>query len=31
MLEGREIFQADDVKYFDFLKTRIAPPTSGHW
>jgi hypothetical protein len=31
MLEGKVIFQADDSKYFEFLKTQISPPASGHW
>jgi hypothetical protein len=28
---GKEIFEKDDVKYFNFLKTRIAPPADGVW
>jgi len=28
---GRQIFEEDDAKYFDFLKTRIEPPASGVW
>jgi tetratricopeptide (TPR) repeat protein len=28
---GAEIFSQDDPKYFDFLKTKISPPTSGVW
>jgi tetratricopeptide (TPR) repeat protein len=28
-LEGKEIFARDDGKYFDFLKSKIQPPTSG--
>lgn len=31
MLEGAKIFQAENSKYFDFLKTKISPPASGHW
>lgn len=30
-LEGADIFELDDPKYFAFLKTRIAPPASGTW
>lgn len=28
---GKDIFEADDEKYFAFLKTRIDPPASGIW
>lgn len=28
---GKEIFAAEDPKYFDFLKTVIKPPASGVW
>jgi len=28
---GRKIFESDDPKYFEFLKTRIKPPASGEW
>ena len=31
MAEGRKIFESDDAKYFEFLKTRIKPPVSGIW
>lgn len=31
MLEGKEIFAQDDAKYFEFLKTKLAPPASGVW
>lgn len=31
MLQGREFVESDNPKYFEFLKTRIAPPASGHW
>ncbi|MES2261141.1 MAG: tetratricopeptide repeat protein [Pseudomonadota bacterium] len=31
MLEGMKIFQNDDSKYFDFLKSKIPPPASGYW
>jgi len=31
MAAGRDIFDNDDPKYFDFLKTRIKPPASGRW
>jgi tetratricopeptide (TPR) repeat protein len=31
MAEGRKIFENDDAKYFEFLKTRIQPPVSGEW
>jgi len=30
-LEGKEIFDAEDDKYFAFLKTRIKLPASGTW
>jgi tetratricopeptide (TPR) repeat protein len=30
-LEGKEIFDRDDAKYFDFLKSKIQPPASGNW
>lgn len=29
MLEGNEIFASEEPKYFEFLKDRIQPPTSG--
>jgi hypothetical protein len=28
---GKEIFENDDPKYFEFLKTRISPPSDGQW
>lgn len=28
---GKEIFAKEDPKYFDFLKTKISPPSSGLW
>ena len=28
---GREIFEADDPKYFEFLKTVMKPPAGGTW
>ncbi|KAF0813448.1 hypothetical protein IGB42_01799 [Andreprevotia sp. IGB-42] len=28
---GLEIFQNDDDKYFEFLKTRLKPPANGEW
>jgi tetratricopeptide (TPR) repeat protein len=28
---GREIFERESGKYFEFLKTRIAPPEGGVW
>ncbi len=31
MSEGKEIFEEDDPKYFEFLKTKILPPASGVW
>lgn len=31
MAEGKEIFEQDDPKYFEFLKTRIKPPANGTW
>lgn len=31
ILEGREIFERDDAKYFGFLKTRLRPPAVGEW
>jgi tetratricopeptide (TPR) repeat protein len=31
MAEGRKIFEKEDAKYFEFLKTRIKPPASGQW
>ncbi|WP_312369728.1 tetratricopeptide repeat protein [Stenotrophomonas sp.] len=30
-LEGADIFGQDDPKYFDFLKSKISPPTSAVW
>nr|WP_233175731.1 tetratricopeptide repeat protein [Dyella sp. ASV24] len=30
-LEGKGIFDRDDAKYFDFLKSKIQPPASGNW
>lgn len=30
-LEGAAIFDQDDPKYFDFLKSKISPPASGVW
>jgi tetratricopeptide (TPR) repeat protein len=31
MAEGHRIFEHEDPKYFEFLKTRIKPPVSGKW
>ena len=31
MLEGKEIFENEPPKYFEYLKTRIKPPASGEW
>lgn len=28
---GAEIFEGQDPKYFDFLKTKILPPSDGKW
>jgi hypothetical protein len=28
---GRDIFDNDDPKYFEFLKTRISQPAGGEW
>lgn len=28
---GKKIFESEHQKYFEFLKTRIAPPASGQW
>jgi len=28
---GRDIFEPEDPKYFDFLKTVIKPPADGKW
>jgi tetratricopeptide (TPR) repeat protein len=28
-LEGKEIFEDDDSKYFDFLKSQVRPPIEG--
>ncbi|MCP4264087.1 MAG: hypothetical protein GY777_00680 [Candidatus Brocadiaceae bacterium] len=28
---GKEIFEEDDPKYFEFLKTVIKPPMNGKW
>jgi tetratricopeptide (TPR) repeat protein len=28
---GKEIFEKEDRKYFDFLKTKILPPANGEW
>ena len=28
---GSAIFQHEDTKYFEFLKTKILPPASGEW
>ncbi|MBK8016122.1 MAG: tetratricopeptide repeat protein [Betaproteobacteria bacterium] len=30
-LEGKAILEAENPKYFEFLKTRIKPPVSGKW
>jgi len=30
-LEGTEVFDGEDPKYLEFLKTRIQPPASGEW
>jgi hypothetical protein len=31
MLEGKQIFDSESPKYFDFLKTKIKPPVSWKW
>jgi hypothetical protein len=31
MLEGKEIFVAEDPKYLEFVKTKIQKPASGVW
>ena len=31
MAEGKEIFSAENPKYFEFLKTVLKPPASGQW
>jgi tetratricopeptide (TPR) repeat protein len=31
MLGGKEVFDLEDVKFFDFLKTKISPPAKGTW
>ena len=28
---GSEIFAKEEARYFDFLKTRVAPPVGGIW
>lgn len=28
---GKEIFESDHPKYFEFLKTKLEPPASGEW
>lgn len=28
---GKEIFEEDDPKYFEFLKTVLKPPADGQW
>ncbi|MCH1918832.1 tetratricopeptide repeat protein [Shewanella sp. A3A] len=28
---GKEIFETDHPKYFEFLKTKIVPPANGEW
>ncbi|BBB62098.1 hypothetical protein UNDKW_3825 [Undibacterium sp. KW1] len=28
---GKEIFERDDSKYFEFLKAKISPPANGAW
>jgi hypothetical protein len=28
---GKDIFEREDPKYFDFLKTKISPPAGGEW
>lgn len=28
---GKDIFQEDDPKYFEFLKTVLKPPVNGQW
>jgi tetratricopeptide (TPR) repeat protein len=30
-LEGKAILEAENPKFFEFLKTRIKPPASGNW
>ena len=31
MAEGKDIFSAENPKYFEFLKTVLKPPASGQW
>jgi tetratricopeptide (TPR) repeat protein len=31
MLEGKEIFEDQDPKYFEYLKTVLQPPVNGEW
>jgi predicted Zn-dependent protease len=31
MLEGKELFESQDPKYFEYLKTVLRPPGSGEW
>jgi tetratricopeptide (TPR) repeat protein len=31
MLEGRELFEEDDPKYFAFVKQNLKPPAGGEW
>jgi tetratricopeptide (TPR) repeat protein len=31
MGDGKDIFENQDPKYFNFLKSRIKPPASGQW
>jgi tetratricopeptide (TPR) repeat protein len=31
MSAGKEIFDREEPKYFDFLKTKILPPANGVW
>ncbi|MCG3865498.1 tetratricopeptide repeat protein [Grimontia kaedaensis] len=28
---GKEIFESDDPKYFDFLTSKLSPPAGGEW
>lgn len=28
---GKAIFESEDQKYFEFLKTKISPPADGQW
>lgn len=28
---GKEIFESEDPKYFEFVKSKLLPPASGEW